>query len=200
MPSATQNYQRLYDVAAEQGGFFTTKQAMQAGYGTNSHPYHVRRGSWIREYRGIYRLANYPVGERPDLMRWYLWSRDRNEQPQGVYSHETALALHELTDVNPARLSMTVPKGFRRNSAIPDILELRFDRVPSEEKEQLFGVSVTSAIRTITDVITEGLLSEDLLRQAIREAVRSGRISKRRLKSAGDRGGAVRTFLEGVKL
>lgn len=200
MPSATRNYQRLYDVAAEQGGFFTTKQAIQAGYGTNSHSYHVRRGSWIREHRGIYRLANYPLGERPDLMRWYLWSRNRDEQPQGVYSHETALALHELTDINPVRLSMTVPRGFRRNSAIPDILDLRFDSVAEEEKEQLFGVSVTSVLRTVTDVIEEGHLSKDLLRQAISEAVRSGRISKRRLKSAGDRDGAFRILLEGTKL
>jgi hypothetical protein len=94
---------------------------------------------------------------------------------------------------------MTVPRGFRRNSAIPDILDLRFDGVASEEKEHLFGVSVTSVLRTITDVIEEGHLSKDLLRQAIREAVRSGRISKRQLKSAGNRGGAVRTLLEGMK-
>lgn len=40
-------------------------------------------------------------------------------EPQGVYSHQTALTLHELTDVMPSRLHMTVPKTFRRGATIP---------------------------------------------------------------------------------
>lgn len=87
MTSATQKYKRLYQIASEQDGYFTTKQAIKAGYDTNIHPYHVKTGNWIREHRGIYRLANYPIEERPDLMQWYLWSRNRNEEPQGIYSH-----------------------------------------------------------------------------------------------------------------
>lgn len=113
MANTTQKYKNLYQIASEQNGYFTTKQAISSGYGTNSHPYHVKTGNWIREHRGIYRLANYPLGDRPDLMLWYLWSRNRNEEPQGVYSHETSLAIHDLTDINPAKLHMTVPKDKR---------------------------------------------------------------------------------------
>ena len=49
--------------------------------------------NWIREHRGIYRLADFPTTERPDLMLWYLWSKNRQEIPEGIYSHETALSL-----------------------------------------------------------------------------------------------------------
>ena len=54
MPSTTQRYQNLYRIASEQGGFFTTKQAISCGYDTNSHPYHVKAGNWVRDHRSIY--------------------------------------------------------------------------------------------------------------------------------------------------
>ena len=110
---------RLFEVAEEQQGFFTTKQAKAAGFAENTHPYHVQIGNWIREYRGIYRLALFPAPDRPDLVLWSLWSRNRREVIEGVFSDQTALSLHELSDLNPAKLHMTVPKRFRRNSDIP---------------------------------------------------------------------------------
>jgi hypothetical protein len=61
---------RLYELAAQQGGFFTTGQAKASGYADNTHPHHVRAGNWIRERRGIYRLARFPLAARPDLMLW----------------------------------------------------------------------------------------------------------------------------------
>lgn len=56
--------------------------------------------------------AKYPLGERPDKMLRRLRSRGRDDKPQGVHSHETALSLHELSDINPAKLHMTVPPDF----------------------------------------------------------------------------------------
>jgi len=44
--------------------------------------------------------------------------------PEGAYSHDTALSLHELSDIMPSKLHMTVPREFRRNSRIPEILVL----------------------------------------------------------------------------
>jgi predicted transcriptional regulator of viral defense system len=112
----------LFAIAEAQSGFFTTKQAKAAGFAEKTHPYHVEAGNWIREYRGIYRLADFPTVERPDLMLWYLWSRGRDDIPQGVYNHETSLSLHELSDANPSRLHMTVPISFRRTAEIPRVL------------------------------------------------------------------------------
>src|SRR5260370_18392218 len=105
-------------------GFFTKKQAKGEGFGENTHPYHVQAGNWIREHRGIYRLASFPRGERPDLMLWSLWSRNRGETEQGVYSHQTALSLYDLSDAIPANLHMTVPTNFRRSTEIPRELVL----------------------------------------------------------------------------
>lgn len=200
MPNATQKYKNLYQIALEQDGYFTTKQAISAGYDTNSHPYHIKTGNWIREHRSIYRLANYPIGDRPDLMLWYLWSRNRNEEPQGIYSHETSLTIHNLTDLNPSKLHMTVPKDFRRNSRIPDVLVLHYGDILPAETDQMYGVKITNPIRTIIDIIMEGNLSEDLLSQAILEAINRGAVTKSELQEARQENKTFNDFMSKINL
>lgn len=200
MPNTTQKYKILYQIALEQDGYFTTKQAISAGYDTNSHPYHIKTGNWIREHRSIYRLANYPIGDRPDLMLWYLWSRNRNEEPQGIYSHETSLTIHNLTDLNPSKLHMTVPKDFRRNSRIPDVLVLHYGDILPAETDQMYGVKITNPIRTIIDIIMEGNLSEDLLSQAILEAINRGAVTKSELQEARQENKLFNDFMSKINL
>ena len=169
---------RLYEIAEVQQGFFTTKQAKSAGFAENTHPYHVQAGNWVREHRGIYRLASFPRGERPDLMLWSLWARNRKEAAQGVYSHQTALSLHDLSDVMPAKLHMTVPKSFRRNSEIPRVLVLHFADLPQSDIGALHGVHVTKPMRTILDLLEGGEIPPEILRQALREGLRRGLIRR----------------------
>src|SRR5580704_3772786 len=166
LQSPLERQKDLYQLAEAQSGYFTTKQASTLGYASNNRIYHVRAGNWIREHRGIYRIARFPEPDRPDLILWMLWSRDRTDRPTGVFSYQTALSLHDLTDANPARLDLTVPVGFRRGTPIPKVLRLHRGNVPPEDREILFGVPVTNAIRTILDVWTEGSLPRSDLRTA----------------------------------
>jgi predicted transcriptional regulator of viral defense system len=169
----------LYRIAEAQGGYFTTKQAASLGYGSNKRAYHVQAGNWLHEHRGIYRLALFPEPERADLILWWLWSRDRSDQPTGVYSHLTALSLHDLTDVNPSRLDITVPSSFRRGVPAPKVLRLHYGQVSEAERENLFGVPVTSALRTILDVWEEGSLPKATLRQAFQQGRSTGKITRK---------------------
>jgi predicted transcriptional regulator of viral defense system len=175
---------RLYEIAETQQGFFTTKQAKVAGFAENTHPYHVQAGNWIREHRGIYRLSSFPQGERPDLMLWSLWSRNRGEVAQGVYSHQTALSLHDLSDVMSAKLHMTVPKSFRRNSEIPRVLVLHFADLPQSDLGAVHGVHVTKPMRTIIDLLEDGDVPLEILRQALREGLRRGLIRRNEIAEA----------------
>ena len=175
---------RLYEIAEGQEGFFTTKQAKAAGFAENTHPYHVHAGNWIREHRGIYRLASFPRGERPDLMLWSLWSRNRGEATQGVYSHQTALSLHDLSDVMPAKLHMTIPRSFRRNSEIPRVLILHFADLPQSDIGVAHGVPVTRPMRTIIDLLAGGEVPLATLRQAVREGLRRGLIRRSEIAEA----------------
>ena len=175
---------RLYEIAEDQEGFFTTKQAKAAGFAENTHPYHVQARNWIREHRGIYRLSSFPRAERPDLMLWSLWSRNRGEVAQGAYSHQTALSLHNLSDVMPAKLHMTVPKSFRRNSEIPRVLVLHFADLPPSDVGAVHGVRVTKAMRTILDLLDSGEVPLATLRQALREGLRRGLIRRSEIVEA----------------
>jgi predicted transcriptional regulator of viral defense system len=175
---------RLYEIAEDQEGFFTTKQAKAAGFAENTHPYHVQARNWIREHRGIYRLCSFPRAERPDLMLWSLWSRNRGEVAQGAYSHQTALSLHNLSDVMPAKLHMTVPKNFRRNSEIPRVLVLHFADLPPSDMGAVHGVRVTKAMRTILDLLDSGEVPLATLRQALREGLRRGLIRRSEIVEA----------------
>jgi predicted transcriptional regulator of viral defense system len=175
---------RLYEIAEGQQGFFTTKQAKAVGFAENTHPYHVQVGNWIREYRGIYRLANFPQSERPDLMLWSLWSRNRAEAVQGVYSHATALSIYDLSDLMPEKLHMTVPTGFRRNSRIPRVLVLHYDDLPERDSEVVRGVRVTKALRTVLDLLAEGDVPPSVLRQALGDGLRRGLIRRSEIAAA----------------
>jgi predicted transcriptional regulator of viral defense system len=168
----------LYQLAESQSGYFTTKQAATLGYASNKRIYHIRARNWVREHRGIYRLALFPEPERSDLMLWWLWSRDRSDRPAGVFSHQTALSLHDLTDANPAKLDLTVPTNFRRGVPIPNVLRLHRGDVRPEDREILYGVPVTNAMRTILDVWREASLPKPVLRAAFREAMKRGNITK----------------------
>jgi predicted transcriptional regulator of viral defense system len=182
-----ENQLGLFAIAEGQGGFFTAKQAESAGFDRTNHSYHIRSGNWTREHRGIYRLAQYPAPSEADLILWFLWSRNREDAPQGVYSHATALRIYDLSDIMPAKIHMTVPQKFRRGAEIPKGLVLHWDDLPPGDIEEREGFRVTRPLRTLRDLVAEGGLPRDLLKQAFDEARSLGLITAKESRSANFR-------------
>lgn len=168
-----QSFDELYEIADSQAGYFTAKQALAAGYSDRMQTYHVQTGDWIREWRGIYRLRHYPNPRPDDLMLWYLWSADREGRPRGVYSHATALELHELSSWTGARLDMTVPKNFRR-SVVPSQVRFHHGDLNSKDITWVRQVPVTTPIRTILDVVHDHQLQRHHIVEAMQDARRRG--------------------------
>jgi hypothetical protein len=65
MQTSNDPQKELYRITEAQGGYFTTKQAASLGYASNKRAYHVQVGNWLREHRGIYRLALFPRAATP---------------------------------------------------------------------------------------------------------------------------------------
>lgn len=173
----------LFEVAEPQEGLFTAKQAEEAGFDKRNHSYHVRAGNWIREHRGIYRLANFPRSPYEQYVLWSLWSRGRDDKPRGVYSGQTALSLHELSDVMPAKLHLTVPKSFRRNSKLPKGIVLYYGEVPAADCVAMRGFRVQRPLAAVASLFEAEEVSEDILRQAVQEGVRRGLITLTEIKN-----------------
>jgi len=173
--------QKLYQIASLQQGFFTARQAKDAGYADSRFSYHVSKGRWIREGRGIYRLANYPISKRPDLVYWSLWSCNKKGEVQGVFSHQTALAIHDLSDAMPSNYHLSVPKGFRKYHSTPKNLILHFNKLKTHEILELEGYRVTTPEKTIYDVLLDDEISEELVIDAILDGFNKGILSKKRV-------------------
>jgi predicted transcriptional regulator of viral defense system len=164
----------LFEIASAQGGYFTAIQATHAGFSEKNHLYHVRAGNWIREWRGIYRLVRFPLQDDAQYSLWGIWSLNRNGTLQGVFSHETALSLFEISDLQPEKLHMTVPRGYRRHSEIPKILILHHATIDPSECEERRGYRVTKPFRTITDIVRAQAVSPEFIRQAVTQALNKG--------------------------
>ena len=171
--STRPDWARLYEVAATQEGHFTTQQAVEAGYSSQLLLKHVRAGRVARVRRGIYRLVHFPAGEHEDLVVAWLWF-----ERAGIFSHQTALALHGLSDALPAHIHLTLPAEWhRRRFRVPTGVVLHYADVPADERQWFGPVPITSPARTLRDC-TNASVSPDLLRQAAQQALRRGLVVK----------------------
>jgi predicted transcriptional regulator of viral defense system len=176
-----ENRQALYEIASSQGGYFTSAQALTAGYGYSQQSYHVHRGAWQKIEHGIFRLQDYPPSEREDLIRITLWSHNQKGKPQAVVSHETALAIYDLSDVMPQKIHLTVPPTFRRVS--PSYCVLHKSWLAPEDIKLREGYTITTPLRTLLDA-AESPLSQEHLNRAVQDAIMLGLVRRSKLKIA----------------
>lgn len=169
-PNPDDARKRLLEVARTQAGYFTAAQALEAGYSRRLQHYHARRGHWTRVDRGVYRLRDYPSTPLEDLVRWFLWTHGR-----AVVSHDTAAAVHELGDLLPARVHLTVVKGFRKR--LPPSLVVHRAALADVEVQEYGGLRVTTPLRTILDLLRDGTES-DRLTTVVREALDRGAVRR----------------------
>jgi coenzyme F420-reducing hydrogenase delta subunit len=79
---------------------------------------------------------------------------------------------------------MTVPTGFRRNCDIPGILVLHYADLPESDVQTAQGFKYTRPLRTILDVIEAGTVERTFIRQALRQAVDRGLITRQQIRNA----------------
>jgi predicted transcriptional regulator of viral defense system len=138
--------------------------------------------------RGIYRVVHFPATEHEALAELWLWTG-----MVGVFSHETALSLHDLSDVLPKRAHVTVPPEWRgRRLRMPPGLVLHYAVLATNERGWVGPVPVTTPERTLTDCV-RNQVAPDLVEQAIAQAGARGLVSRARLAeierlTTGERG------------
>lgn len=168
---------RLFALAANQGGYFTASQARQVGYSHQAQAHHVRAGNWHRVDRALFRLTEWVPGLHDDLARWTLWSGGK-----GVVSHESALAVHDVGELESSRVQLTVPRGFRKRD---DGVEVHIAEIPASDVVEHAGFRVTTAVRSLIDMASRGIDEEQLAR-AIDDAQAKGLLTAGQLRGRAE--------------
>lgn len=110
---------------------------------------------------GVYRMKMIPPDGLDEYARAALWPMG-----VGVLSHETALDLHELCDVNPAVIDVTVPRRYRTHRPVPGLYRLHRRDLTADQAERLRGLPIVTPLRAIFDGI-EGHVRGELIDQSI---------------------------------
>jgi len=179
---------RLFDIAAQQNGYFTSEQAAESGFSRALLAHHAKSGTFIRVRRGLYRFREYPPSPREHVLAAWLAVGKAN----AVVSHESALELLGLSDVVPDAVHLTVPRS-RRN--LPSITGVKIHTtsrpIGKNDKTTRDGIAVTSANRTILDAAESGV-SPEQIEDAVAQAVERGLVTPRELQhAASERGRRV---------
>jgi hypothetical protein len=77
---------------------------------------------------------------------------------------------------------MTVPAHFRRNSEIPGILVLHYAGIAKSDVQTASGFKFTRPLRTILDLIEADTVERGFIRQALRQAIDRGLITRRQIR------------------
>lgn len=131
------------------------------------------RGRLERVARGVYRVPVLPRTEHDELAEAVAWTLGR-----GVVSHESALVLHGLSDVNPSRIQLTVPRDNHPRAAGGELYRLHRRVLKPEDVTDKDGLPVTTVARTIRDCLAAGT-DPAQLRLALDQAVSEGLVRPR---------------------
>jgi predicted transcriptional regulator of viral defense system len=182
----------LHRLAYSQEGLFTALQAQERGYSTQLLAHHARTGRFARVRRGLYRLSDYPTGEHEEIRAaWLAVGMER-----AIVSHESALVLHDLSDVLPNTVHLLVSRehrGIRPPTGVT--VHTATTAIPDDEITTRNGIRVSTPSRAILDAASSGTAPEQI-QMAIRQALAEGRTTPSQLASQAERhGGQVAALI-----
>jgi predicted transcriptional regulator of viral defense system len=161
--------------------YITTQELIEMGVSKSSISYLVSTGKIKRISRAIYSLENDFI----DVM--YVLN---NKYSIGVFSHESALYIHGLTDQIPEIHVMSVPKNYnvsKTNGIVFKYVDRTILNLGAEVKTTEFGhqIKVYNVERTICDIIkSDTKMERSIVNSAIRQYLETAKLSKLMLYAA----------------
>jgi predicted transcriptional regulator of viral defense system len=166
-------YDAVFELGADNYGFVSQDQARELGIPAQRLVVLEDRGLLERRRHGLYRVVALPVTPLDSYMEATLWPVG----VQGVLSDETALELHGLSDVSPAKIHITVPRSHRTRRAVPTQYVMHRHDLDPGEVTRHEGIPIVTAARAIRDAHASHL-GPALIRQAIDDGERLGKLSQ----------------------
>ena len=174
MPRSRLN--ELLALAEENDGLVTASQARAIGIVDSVLARLTGRRKLERVARGVYRIPYYPSDRLSQYREAVLWARASHGPENVALSHETAMAVFGISDVNPSRVHISVPKGARLRRRKPKWIVIHRGDLPPADVTLHEGLPVTTVAKSVLDVLNAtGRLG--LARQAIKDARKEGYLS-----------------------
>jgi predicted transcriptional regulator of viral defense system len=169
-------FDELLPLAEENDGLVTATQARALGIADSVLARLTQRGKLERVARGVYRIPYFPADRLSQYREAVLWARASQGPEQVALSHETALGVYGISDVNPSRVHLTVPKDARLRRRKPKWIVIHWGDLPPTDVTTHEGLPVTTVARSVLDVM-EATGRLGLARQAVKDARKEGYIS-----------------------
>ena len=145
------NPEITYHLLSQGNGMFLASHAAEAGVHRQQLANFVKHGVLERVERGVY----VSPGDLDDALFWI-----QQRAKKIVYSHETALFFHRITDRAPLRYSVTVPSSYKASTALKKSCKIYFIKqelidLGKTEKPSGMGHTVDTydLERTLCDVV-----------------------------------------------
>lgn len=143
-------HQKLMEAFEMHNGILTTELAKKFGINDSTLRKAVERDDIYRYSRGVYLLDDVYEDDLYLLQLRYT---------KGIFSHDTAMMLHELTTFSPFVYHLTFPKGYHLTDAKERLIEMHYANKSecSEEYIQIIEswesnpLKVTNLEKTIVD-------------------------------------------------
>lgn len=156
------------DVAVDNGGYVTPSLVDVPAVELRKM---VARGTLDSAGHGVYRVPSLPLDRHDEFILARFWAAGR-----GVVSHDSALLVHELCDINPSAVHITIPVRYRISRAGGERYEVHSADLSDREVTRIDAVDLTSIPRTLADSV--GNVPDYLARQALDTAVGRGAITR----------------------
>jgi predicted transcriptional regulator of viral defense system len=157
--------ERLREIALDQHGFVTAAQALEEGIARPELAKLVSRERIDHVAHGVYRIPQVPATEYDNFMLAVLWTG----APEACLSHDTALAIRELSDINPNSIHITVAENRRIKRRGGEGYTLHHEDLEPQQICWLDGIPIVDVRTAISQCIKSGVPSY-LIRQAIEQA------------------------------
>jgi very-short-patch-repair endonuclease len=153
------------DLAKRQYGLFGRAQVIALG--GNDRLIHVRLtgGRWTDDGEGVYGMPGWPESWWREVWRAFLATG-----PDAVVSHETAAAIHRLTNFQRGRIVLTTTHGDHHWHGLADMRQST-DLTPEHVRIR-DGLPVTTPVRTLFDLAA--VAGRERLATAVEDAHISG--------------------------
>ncbi|GAB3201048.1 hypothetical protein GCM10027062_22110 [Nocardioides hungaricus] len=153
------------DIAFDQYGYVTTKDAGDLGVPAVELRKLAARGALTNLAYGLYRFNEVPAGAHDQFAEALL------RVGEGAYlMADAVLALHDLAQVNPRRIR--VGTAHRTRADLPRFVEVVERDVPEDELTIYEGLRSTTVAQALLDC--RGLVMRERLRDGARAAWRKG--------------------------